>query len=136
MDKQVNASPDIVEASIAGFIERRDYQDLTDQATGRRDRPIVVVANARSTMTEAVDAALAGLPLALLPAVPGSGSTPAPAPWSSPDSSSCPPSCPAPSSSTRAAPPTPGGTVSYIGAADTTIDGSRSGAPRSCSGGR
>jgi hypothetical protein len=55
MDKQVNASHDIVEASLAGFIERRDTRISPTKPRG-------------------------DVPLAMLPGVPGSGSTPAPPP--------------------------------------------------------
>jgi histidine decarboxylase len=130
-----------------------DYQDLADQVRQRRDRPVVVVANAGTTMTEAVDdvrairrvlddapvavgrrfilvdAALSGIPLALLdPAVrPGFDFT---------DGADCVLvsghkflSTPMPcavvivKASTRALAPA----VSYTGSLDTTIASSRSG---------
>ena len=130
-----------------------DYQDLADQVRLRRDRPVIVVANAGTTMTEAVDdvrairkvlddapvpvgrrfilvdAALSGVPLAFLdPAVrPGFDFT---------DGADCVLvsghkflSTPMPcavvivKASTRALAPA----VSYTGSPDTTIASSRSG---------
>lgn len=130
-----------------------DYQDLADQVRLRRDRPVIVVANAGTTMSEAVDdvrairkvlddaavpvgrrfilvdAALSGIPLALLdPAVrPGFDFT---------DGADCVLvsghkflSTPMPcavvvvKASTRALAPA----VSYTGSPDTTIASSRSG---------
>lgn len=130
-----------------------DYQDLADQVRLRRDRPVVVVANAGTTMTEAVDdvrrirgvlddaavpagrrfilvdAALSGIPLALLdPAVrPGFDFTDSPACVlvSGHKFLSTPMPCAVVivKASTCALAPA----VSYTGSANTTIASSRSG---------